>query len=178
MRTSTLAIIFFSILSIIISVTNGFNDVINEEQQMQILIFIFVMQGICIILYFKYSFPLKKMNTSGIVIPRIILKEKNIKANEDSFPTFIKPTNPMKISVFKITFVVKEEDIQFGFVKKIFNKILPMELERISDIDSTVEENSLTVNAGLILTPDEEFNFRFNKDTFVNLFTVDEYYTA
>jgi len=174
------AIIVTSVLAITIVVTDGFNGFIKEETQIQILMFFFIMQILFLTLYSVTKKLHKNISKNGVVIQRAMLKEKYLKAQEDTFPSFIKPTNPMNITMFNINFTVEDSNIEFGFIKKIFDKILPVEIDRITNIEmiTTPDEKKVTVTANIVLGPKEELNFRFNKDIFINSFSVEEYYNV
>jgi hypothetical protein len=118
-----------------------------------------------------------------VTIPKINIKDKEIKSKVDILPKNLFSTNTMRPSIFKVHVefmtTLKEEDsgvVNLFSIKKICS---------IKEVKDSILRGKTEFRYGkfvndfeILCFPHELLNFEFERDVFVNAFTVDEKYIA
>lgn len=114
-----------------------------------------------------------------VTIPRYTINDKHVKGDTEIFPKSLSSTNPRKKSIFSIYVEVKEFDEipEFGVEKtKISGRITQDVNRHILNTNIGIQDGIFKFGADIIMSPNEAINFKFRKDTKIDLFSVNEIY--
>lgn len=121
------------------------------------------------------SIMMKRINTTGVVIPKVSFTERKIRANTEIFEKYIRPTNPLSNCVFRIMIELKE----FEETPKVFiiRKCQKDTCEQLLNDDSFLDLGKLHV-FDVKVDRTEILNFKFDKNVIVKSFSIEELYEA
>lgn len=114
-----------------------------------------------------------------VTIPRYTISDKCVKGDTDIFSKSLSSTNPRKKSIFSIYMEIKEFDElpEFGIEKtKISGRMIQDINKHILNTNIGIQDGIFKFAADIIMSPNETINFKFRKDTKVDLFSVNEIY--
>jgi len=118
-----------------------------------------------------------------VTIPKINIKDKEIKSKIDILPKNIYVTNTMGPSIFKIHIEFMTE-LKKGD-SRIVNLFNIKKLHSVKEVKDSILRGKTGFKYGkfindfeILCFPHELLNFEFERDVFVNVFTVDEKYIA
>jgi hypothetical protein len=128
----------------------------------------------------------KYRNISGVKMTRYQFDDRFIKEDDYILPEHVSTTNPRKSAIFKVLLKIKYTDDPPGIVisKKGFASI---ESDKNTDkktdkknlvinVNSGIADDSLLLDADILVKPGEEINLQLKKDTLVKSFFLGEFY--
>lgn len=177
MKFKWLDIISFVTFFIIIDTIIKYSSLGKNTTYILIIIFIVLMVPRII------SMALNK-GLKYVTIPKVNIKDKEIKSKVEILSKNLFPTNTMRPSIFKIhvEFMteLKEEDNE-----KVINLLSIKKLNSVKEVKDSILRGKTSFKYGkffndfeILCFPHELLNFEFERDVFVNVFTVDEKYIA
>lgn len=118
------------------------------------------------------SNSLVPLSSDNIVIPKVRIDEKFVKANSDILIKNLVSTNPFRLTIFRISM-------------ELNNSIEQMNLYIVRLRESGIYENVINKNfmtkktytIDTVVRPDEALNFKFDNDIYISKLYIDELYT-
>lgn len=165
-------IILATVIARIIGVLN------NDYANLIISVGLAVQATMLIIFSIKYVIA-RYYRSKWVTIPRRTINDEYIKGDTDILPKSLSSTNPRNASVFSIYLEVKEFDEfpEFGIEKTKTSGKMTQDIGRhILNTNMGIKDGVFTFEADIIMSPNEVINFKFRKDTKVNIFSVKEIY--
>lgn len=114
------------------------------------------------------------VSTTGVVIPKENFNDKHIPGDKEILSRSVKPVHPWKYSKFRVIMELvpdlEDRPLKFYIIRKYSNELTEQEVDIIKPSDSSKHVFELNID------PKELINFKFNRDTVVKSFSIDELY--
>lgn len=153
--------------------------VLNDEYTNLIMNTCLTIQVILVIIVGIIYAMARYHRSRHVMIPRYTINDKYVKGNTEIFPESLLSTNPRKKSIFSIYVEVKEFDEipEFGIEKTKISGNMIQDINRhVLRTNIGIQDGIFRFGADIIMSPNETVNFRFRKDTKIDLFSVNEIY--
>lgn len=151
-------------------------EMLSLKYAVMISLTVFILQLIIIAAFIRKA--LKNPNMAIIMAKVIISKgkitDKHVRGKDDIFRESVRSVNPRRDGIFRIILELAQEvekgPLKFYVVRKCQSNTCEQEIDVIDPYKTKRHIFDIAVD------PEEKVNFKFNKDTMIKSFSVDELY--